>query len=75
MLQNGSCQNSHLSIQCDFKRLGVKAGKDSLPFAIFVPPKKMNIRERFALYVPDWELSFNVRIATQTILSKVVKVV
>lgn len=35
----------------------------------------MNIRERFALYVPDWELSFNVRIATQTILSKVVKVV
>ena len=35
----------------------------------------MNIRERFALYAPDWELSFNVRIATQTILSKVVKVV
>ena len=27
------------------------------------------------LYAPDWELSFNVRIATQTILSEVVKVV
>lgn len=26
-------------------------------------------------YAPDWELSFNVRIATQTILSEVVKVV
>ena len=28
-----------------------------------------------ALYAPDWESSFNVHIATQTILSKVVKVV
>ena len=27
------------------------------------------------LYDPDWELSFNVHIATQTILSEVVKVV
>ena len=27
------------------------------------------------LYAPDWELSFNVHIATQTILSEVVKVV
>ena len=27
------------------------------------------------LYAPDWELSFNVSIATQTILSEVVKVV
>ena len=35
----------------------------------------MNIQKRFALYAPDWELSFNVRIATQTILSEVVKVV
>lgn len=35
----------------------------------------MNIQKRFALYAPDWELSFNVRIATQTILSKVVKIV
>ena len=35
----------------------------------------MNIQKRFALYAPDWKLSFNVRIATQTILSKVVKVV
>lgn len=35
----------------------------------------MNVRECSALYVPDWELSFNVRIATQTIFSKAVKVV
>ena len=35
----------------------------------------MTLQKRFALYAPDWELSFNVRIATQTILSKVVKVV
>lgn len=47
MLQNGSCQNSHLSIQCDFKRLGVKAGKDSLPFAIFVPPPKNEYTRTF----------------------------
>jgi len=35
----------------------------------------MTLQKRFALYAPDWELSFNVRIATQTILSEVVKVV
>ena len=35
----------------------------------------MNLRERFGAYAPDWELSFNIRIATQTILSKVVRVV
>lgn len=35
----------------------------------------MTLQKRFALYAPDWELSFNVRIATQTILLKVVKVV
>ena len=73
MLQNGSCQNSHLSINVIFKRLGVKAGINSLPFVVFVTPNKE--KKRFALYAPDWELSFNVRIATQTILSKVVKVV
>ena len=77
MLQNGSCQNSHLSINVIFKRLGVKAGKDSLLFAIFVTPnKEKRIYDNdSALYAPDWELSFNVRIATQTILSEVVKVV
>ena len=49
MLQNGSCQNSHLSINVIFKRLGVKAGINSLPFAIFVTQnkEKMNLRERF----------------------------
>ena len=35
----------------------------------------MTLQKRFALYAPDWELSFNVRIATQTIFSKAVKVV
>ncbi len=39
------------------------------------PIKKRPYKNASALYVPDWELSFNVRIATQTILSKVVKVV
>jgi len=29
----------------------------------------MTLQKRFALYAPDWELSFNVRIATLTILS------
>ena len=48
MLQIGSCCNNHLIINVIFKRLGVKAGKDFLPFAIFVTQnKKMNIRERF----------------------------
>ncbi len=36
MLQIGSCCNNHLIINVIFKRLGVKAGKDSLPFRIFV---------------------------------------
>ena len=49
MLQNGSCQNSHLSFNVIFKGLGVKAGINSLPFAIFVTQnkEKMNLRERF----------------------------
>lgn len=76
MLQIGSCCNNHLIINVIFKRLGVKAGKDSLPFAIFVTQNKENEYTRAsALYAPDWESSFNVHIATQTILSKVVKVV
>ena len=74
MLQNGSCQNSHLSINVIFKRLGVKAGKDSLPFAIFVPPqKKMNIREFFGTLCSRLGVEFQCRIATQTIFSKEVK--
>ncbi len=40
MLQNGSCQNSHLSINVIFKGLGVKAGINSLPFVVFVTPNK-----------------------------------
>ena len=36
MLQIGNCQNNHLIINMIFKRLSVKAGKDSLPFTIFV---------------------------------------
>ena len=49
MLQIRSYCNNHLIINVILKRLGVKAGKDSLPFAIFVPQnqEKMNIRERF----------------------------
>ena len=77
MPQIGSYCNNHLIINvCVFLRLGVKAGKDSLPFAIFVTPNKEKwiYDNDSALYAPDWELSFNVRIATQTIL-EVVKVV
>ena len=46
-------------------------------FAVFATPNKvkMNLRNASALYPPDWELSFNVLIATQTIFSKAVKVV
>ena len=36
MLQNESYQNNHLIINMMFKWFGVNAGKDSLPFAIFV---------------------------------------
>ena len=77
MLQIGIYCNNHLIINMFLKRLGVKAGKDSLLFAIFVTPnKEKRIYDNdSALYAPDWELSFNVRIATQTILSEVVKVV
>ena len=36
MFQIGNYQNNHLIINMIFKRLSIKAGKDSLPFAIFV---------------------------------------
>ena len=36
MLQIGSYCNNHLIINMIFRILGVKAGKDSLPFAIFL---------------------------------------
>ena len=42
MLQIRSCCNNHMIINVIFKRLGVKAGKDSLPFAIFVTQNKEN---------------------------------
>ena len=46
-------------------------------FVVFVTPnkEKWTYEDASALYAPDWELSFNVRISTQTILSEVVKVV
>ncbi len=40
MLQIEGYQNNHLIINMIFKRLCVKAGKDSLPFAIFVVQNK-----------------------------------
>ena len=39
MLQIGNCCNNHLIINV-FLRLGIKAGIDSLPFAIFVTKNK-----------------------------------
>ncbi len=42
MLRIGSCQNTHLIINVIFKRLGVEAEIDSLPFAIFVTQNKKN---------------------------------
>ncbi len=49
MLQIENYQNNHLIINMVFKWFGVNAGKDSLPFAIFVTQnkEKMNLRERF----------------------------
>ena len=40
MLQIESYQNNHLIINVIFKRLGIEAGIDSLPFAIFVVQNK-----------------------------------
>ena len=40
MLQIESYQNNHLIINMMFKWFGVNAGKDSLPFAIFVVQNK-----------------------------------
>ena len=73
MLQIGSCCNNHLIINVIFKRLGVKAGKDSLPFAIFVTQNKEN---EYTRTLRHFMLQIGSRAsATQTILSKVVKVV
>ena len=49
MLQIGLYCNNHLIINMFLKRLGVKAGKDSLLFAIFVTPNNetKTLRERF----------------------------
>ena len=43
MLQIGSYCNNYLIINVIFKRIGVKAGKDFLPFAIFVTQTKKNV--------------------------------
>ena len=40
MLQIENYQNNHLIINMVFKWFGVNAGKDSLPFAIFVTQNK-----------------------------------
>ena len=40
MLQIGNYQNNHLIINMIFKILGIKAGINSLPFAIFVVQNK-----------------------------------
>ena len=40
MLQIGKYQNNYLIINMIFKRLGVEAGINSLPFAIFVVQNK-----------------------------------
>ena len=40
MLQIGNYKKNHLIINMIFKRLCVEAGKDSLPFAIFVVQNK-----------------------------------
>ena len=57
MLQIENYQNNHLIINMVFKWFGVSAGKDSLPFAIFVTQnkEKMNLRERFGTLRPDWK--------------------
>ncbi len=49
MLQIGSYCKNHLIINVIFKRLGIKVGMGSLPFAIFVTQNKEKIilRERF----------------------------
>ena len=40
MLQIGSCQNNFLIINLVLNNLSIKAGIDSLPFAIFVTQNK-----------------------------------
>ena len=64
MLQIESYQNNHLIINLIFKRLCVKAGIDSLPFAIFCNIKtKKNEYTRtlrhFALQIGSEKLKFS----------------
>ena len=63
MLQTGSYQNNHLIINVMFKWFGVNAGKDSLPFLIFVVQNKKNEYTRtlrhFALQVGSEKLKFS----------------
>ena len=60
-----------------FIRLNVKERIVFLPFAILVTQhkEKMTLRERFGTLCSRLGVEFQCRIATQTILSKVVKVV
>ena len=61
--QIGNYQNNHLIINMIFKRLSVKAGKDSLPFAIFVTQNKKNeytrILRYFMLQIGSEKLKFS----------------
>ena len=63
MLQIESYQNNHLIINIIFKRLSIKAGINSLPFAIFVTQNKENEYTRthrhFALQVGSEKLKFS----------------
>ena len=63
MLQIGSYCNNHLIINLIFKRLSLKAGKDSLPFVIFVVQNKKNECTRtlrhFALQIGSEKLKFS----------------
>ena len=76
MLQIGSYCNNHLIINvvC-FLRLGVKAGKVSLPFAILRKKIMSQQKSLWNFMLLDCKLSLIVHITTQTMLSKVVKVV
>ena len=67
MLQIGSCCNNHLIINVIFKRLGVKAGKDSLPFAIFVTQNKEN---EYTRTLRHFMLQIGSRASMSTLLPK-----
>ena len=63
MFQIANYQNNHLIINVIFKRLSINAGKDSLPFAIFVVQTYENEYTRthrhFALQTGSEKLKFS----------------